>query len=304
MTAQIIDGRALAKQVRDETMRRIFDTRDAFAGTPGYNRMSRRPALAIVCCNGADDASAVYVNNKIKACREVGITPVLFYLDACTSIDAVRDLIDELNASSQIDGILIQLPLSHSLDPYRFEILGRVDPNKDVDGFTPTNQGQLCDWYPSHLMPCTAQGVICAIGSVEKNLAGKRAVVIGRSAIVGRPVAHMLMHLDCTVTIAHSKTVGIAEVTREADILVCAAGSPKMVTADMVKKGAIVIDVGINRDENGKLCGDVDFEAVKEKARAITPVPGGIGPLTVAYLMHNTVCAWENLQLLETKSVV
>ena len=153
-------------------------------------------------------------------------------------------------------------------------------------------------------MPCTAQGVICAIESVEKHLAGKRAVVIGRSAIVGRPVAHMLMHLDCTVTIAHSKTVGLAEVAREADILVCAAGSPKMVTADMVQEGAIVIDVGINRDSNGKICGDVDFEAVKEKARAITPVPGGIGPLTVAYLMHNTVCAWENLQLLETQSVV
>lgn len=304
MTAQIIDGRALASEIRVKTMQRIFSTRDEFRYEPTYKRLKRLPALAIICCNGSDDASAVYVRNKVKACREVGITPILFHLDAGTSIGTIHDLIDELNASAQIDGILIQLPLSRSLDPYRLEILGRVDPNKDVDGFTPTNQGRLCDWYPSHLMPCTAQGVICAIESVEKDLEGSRAVVIGRSAIVGRPVAHMLMHLDCTVTIAHSKTVGLAEVTREADILVCAVGSPKMVTADMVKKGAIVIDVGINRDENGKLCGDVDFEAVKEKARAITPVPGGIGPLTVAYLMHNTVCAWENLQLLETQSVV
>lgn len=304
MTAQIIDGRALASEIRVKTMQRIFSTRDEFRYEPTYKRLKRLPALAIICCNGSDDASAVYVRNKVKACREVGITPILFHLDAGTSIGTIHDLIDELNASAQIDGILIQLPLPSSLEPFKLEILSRVDPNKDVDGFTPTNQGRLCDWYPSHLMPCTAQGVICAIESVEKDLAGSRAVVIGRSAIVGRPVAHMLMHLDCTVTIAHSKTVGLADVTREADILVCAAGSPKMVTADMVKKGAIVIDVGINRDENGKLCGDVDFEAVKEKARAITPVPGGIGPLTVAYLMHNTVCAWENLQLLETESVV
>ena len=237
---------------------------------------------------GNDPASRVYVNNKKKACAEVGIYSEEYALPEETTEKQLLELIDELNKNDKINGILVQLPLPKHLDEKT--VLYAIDPKKDVDAFHPVNVGRIMigDF---DFVPCTPAGVMELIAESGIDVAGKNCVVIGRSNIVGKPQAMLLLHKNGTVTICHSKTKDLPEITKKADILVAAVGRAKFVTKDMVKPGAVVIDVGMNRDENGKLCGDVDFAAVSEIADAITPVPGGVGPMTIAMLMKNTVKA-------------
>ena len=237
---------------------------------------------------GDDPASQVYVRNKEKACEECGFYSVKYALDADTTQDELNALIDKLNKDEKINGILCQLPLPKHLDDK--EVINRIDPIKDVDAFHPVNVGAIMigDY---NFLPCTPAGVMELIHSTGVDVTGKKAVVIGRSNIVGKPMAMLLLHENATVEITHSKTLDLKSITKEADILVAAIGRAKFVTADMVKNGAIVIDVGMNRDENGKLCGDVDFENVKDKCSFITPVPGGVGPMTISMLMRNTLTA-------------
>ncbi len=237
---------------------------------------------------GNDPASRVYVNNKKKACAEVGIYSEEYALPEETTEKQLLELIDELNKNDKINGILVQLPLPKHLDEKT--VLYAIDPKKDVDAFHPVNVGRIMigDF---DFVPCTPAGVMELIAESGIDVAGKNCVVIGRSNIVGKPQAMLLLHKNGTVTICHSKTKDLPEITKKADILVAAVGRAKFVTKDMVKPGAVVIDVGMNRDENGKLCGDVDFAAVSEIAGAITPVPGGVGPMTIAMLMKNTVKA-------------
>lgn len=285
MTAQIFDGREKADEVLKNVTRLIAHVQEEQFYSLGDE--VDPPCLAIVVA-GHDDASEVYVRNKLKACRQVGIKPVVVYLDEeCTTEDVVR-IVRSLNYNNYINAIIVQLPLPPQVDAKK--VVNEIVPHKDADGFTLENQGGVWSGSDVGVVPCTAQGIFDALG--DMGLSGKHAVVVGRSMIVGRPAAALFLHDDCTVTIAHSQTKNLAEITRQADILVVAIGQPKYITADMVKKGAVVIDVGINRDENGKLCGDVDFESVKEKASFITPVPRGIGPLTVANLMFNTYFLW------------
>ncbi len=237
---------------------------------------------------GDDPASRVYVNNKKKACAEVGIYSEEYALPEETTEKQLLELIDELNKNDKINGILVQLPLPKHLDEKT--VLYAIDPKKDVDAFHPVNVGRIMigDF---DFVPCTPAGVMELIAESGIDVAGKNCVVIGRSNIVGKPQAMLLLHKNGTVTVCHSKTKDLPEITKKADILVAAVGRAKFVTKDMVKPGAVVIDVGMNRDENGKLCGDVDFEKVSEIAGAITPVPGGGGPMTIAMLMKNTVKA-------------
>ncbi len=237
---------------------------------------------------GNDPASRVYVNNKKKACAEVGIYSEEYALPEETTEKQLLELIDELNKNDKINGILVQLPLPKHLDEKT--VLYAIDPKKDVDAFHPVNVGRIMigDF---DFVPCTPAGVMELIAESGIDVAGKNCVVIGRSNIVGKPQAMLLLHKNGTVTVCHSKTKDLPEITKKADILVAAVGRAKFVTKDMVKPGAVVIDVGMNRDENGKLCGDVDFEKVSEIAGAITPVPGGVGPMTIAMLMKNTVKA-------------
>ncbi len=237
---------------------------------------------------GDDPASRVYVNNKKKACAEVGIYSEEYALPEETTEKQLLELIDELNKNDKINGILVQLPLPKHLDEKT--VLYAIDPKKDVDAFHPVNVGRIMigDF---DFVPCTPAGVMELIAESGIDVAGKNCVVIGRSNIVGKPQAMLLLHKNGTVTVCHSKTKDLPEITKKADILVAAVGRAKFVTKDMVKPGAVVIDVGMNRDENGKLCGDVDFEKVSEIAGAITPVPGGVGPMTIAMLMKNTVKA-------------
>lgn len=237
---------------------------------------------------GNDPASRVYVNNKKKACAEVGIYSEEYALPEETTEKQLLELIDELNKNDKINGILVQLPLPKHLDEKT--VLYAIDPKKDVDAFHPVNVGRIMigDF---DFVPCTPAGVMELIAESSIDVAGKNCVVIGRSNIVGKPQAMLLLHKNGTVTVCHSKTKDLPEITKKADILVAAVGRAKFVTKDMVKPGAVVIDVGMNRDENGKLCGDVDFEKVSEIAGAITPVPGGVGPMTIAMLMKNTVKA-------------
>ena len=285
MTAQIFDGRAKADEVLENVSKLIAKVQEEQYYGNGIE--AEPPCLAIVVA-GHDDASEVYVRNKLKACRRVGIKPMVFYLDEqCTTEDVVR-MVHSLNYNNYVHAIIVQLPLPPQVNTRK--VIEEIIPHKDADGFTLENQGGVWSGSDTGVVPCTAMGVFDALGEIE--LAGKHAVVVGRSMIVGRPVAALLLQDDCTVTIAHSQTKNLAEITRQADILAVAIGQPKFITADMVKEGAVVIDVGINRDENGKLCGDVDFENVKEKASFITPVPRGIGPLTVANLMFNTYFLW------------
>ena len=230
----------------------------------------------------------MYVNNKKKACAEVGIYSEEYALPEETTEKQLLELIDELNKNDKINGILVQLPLPKHLDEKT--VLYAIDPKKDVDAFHPVNVGRIMigDF---DFVPCTPAGVMELIAESGIDVAGKNCVVIGRSNIVGKPQAMLLLHKNGTVTVCHSKTKDLPEITKKADILVAAVGRAKFVTKDMVKPGAVVIDVGMNRDENGKLCGDVDFEKVSEIAGAITPVPGGVGPMTIAMLMKNTVKA-------------
>lgn len=245
----------------------------------------RLPGLAVIIV-GEDPASQVYVRNKRRDCDEIGVYSKEYALPEKTTQDELEKLIDELNADEKISGILVQLPLPSHLDEKA--VINRINPKKDVDAFHPSNVGKIMigDY---DLLPCTPAGVMELIEEAGTQVEGKKCVVVGRSNIVGKPQAMLLLHKNGTVTICHSKTKNLAEECRNADILVAAVGRAKLITADMVKPGATVIDVGMNRDENGKLCGDVDFESVKEVAGAITPVPGGVGPMTRAVLMRNTV---------------
>ncbi|MBQ9460576.1 MAG: bifunctional methylenetetrahydrofolate dehydrogenase/methenyltetrahydrofolate cyclohydrolase FolD, partial [Clostridia bacterium] len=245
------------------------------------------PGLAVIIV-GDDPASRVYVNNKKKACADVGFVSEEYALPAETTQEELMALIDKLNSRADINGILCQLPLPKHLDEKA--VINAISPIKDVDAFHPSNVGRIMigDY---HFLPCTPAGVMELIHSAGIDVSGKSCTVIGRSNIVGKPMAMLLMHENGTVTVCHSRTKNTAEICRNADIIVASVGKPKFLTADMVKEGAIVIDVGINRDENGKLCGDVDYDAVAAKASYITPVPGGVGPMTIAMLMKNTLMA-------------
>lgn len=273
----LIDGKAISLQVKQQ-VKQECDKLKTKGVTPG---------LAVIIV-GDDPASQVYVRNKEKACEECGFYSVKYALDADTTQSELNALIDKLNKDEKINGILCQLPLPKHLDDK--EVINRIDPIKDVDAFHPVNVGAIMigDY---NFLPCTPAGVMELIHSTGVDVTGKKAIVIGRSNIVGKPMAMLLLHENATVEITHSKTLDLKSITKEADILVAAIGRAKFVTADMVKNGAIVIDVGMNRDENGKLCGDVDFENVKDKCSFITPVPGGVGPMTISMLMRNTLTA-------------
>ncbi len=275
--AKIIDGKAVAARVRAEVA----------AETAKLKEEGIVPGLAVIIV-GDDPASRVYVNNKKKACAEVGFRSEEFALPAGTDQSELIALVKCLNDRSDINGILCQLPLPKGLDDKA--VIKTISPEKDVDAFHEENVGKIMVGAYNFL-PCTPAGVMELIKESGVEVAGKECVVIGRSNIVGKPMAMLLLHQNGTVTICHSKTANLAEVTRRADILVAAVGKAKFVTGDMVKEGAVVIDVGMNRDENGKLCGDVDFASVEPKCAAITPVPGGVGPMTIAMLMKNTLTA-------------
>ena len=273
----IIDGKAVSKKVKE----------DVKAECEQLKAKGITPGLAVIIV-GEDPASQVYVHNKEVACEACGFHSVKYALPAETTQEELNALIDELNEDNSINGILCQLPLPKHLDDK--EVINRINPIKDVDAFHPVNVGAIMIGDYNYL-PCTPAGVMELIHSTGVDVSGKKAVVIGRSNLVGKPMAMLLLHENATVEITHSKTQSLADVTKQADILVAAIGKAKFVTADMVKQGAVVIDVGMNRDENGKLCGDVDFEGVKDKCSFITPVPGGVGPMTIAMLMKNTLTA-------------
>ena len=242
---------------------------------------------------GNDDASYTYIRNKKKACEYVGICMETYHFDANANTQMIVDLIKDLNNNDSITGILVQLPLPRHMD--KEKIINTIDPLKDVDGFTFINSGKLARNYKSiHLTPCTPKGIMTLLEYNQLDVTGSNCVVVGRSNIVGRPMAEMLIKENATVTICHSYTRNLKEICKQADVLVCAIGMPKFFTAEYIKDGAIVIDVGMNRDENGKLCGDIDFEnVVKMPNGAITPVPGGVGLMTVATLMDNCVTAYK-----------
>jgi len=273
----IIDGKAVSKAVRERVA----------AETAQLKEKGVTPGLAVIIV-GDDPASQVYVRNKEKACEEVGFYSEKFALPAEITQQQLNSLVEELNGRSDINGILCQLPLPAHLDDK--EVINLINPIKDVDAFHPVNVGAIMigDY---NFLPCTPAGVMELIHATGVDVCGKKAVVIGRSNIVGKPMAMLLLHENATVEITHSKTQNLAEIAADADILVAAIGKAKFVGADMVKEGAVVIDVGMNRDENGRLCGDVDFEAVKDKCAYITPVPGGVGPMTISMLMQNTLTA-------------
>jgi len=275
---QIIDGKAIAAGIREQVAKDVAEFKAATGVTPG---------LTVVLC-GDDPASQVYVNNKVKTCKELGMQSELHQLPPSTTQDELMALVARLNADKAVHGILVQLPLYKHL--HDGPVLLAIHPDKDVDGFHPVNVGRL--WTDQEgLFPCTPVGSLELVKSTGVDLKGKHAVVVGRSNIVGKPMASLLLKQHCTVTIAHSRTQDLPAVCKSADILVAAVGKARMLNASHVKPGAIVIDVGINRGADGKLCGDVDFEAVKDIAGHITPVPGGVGPMTIALLMKNTLAA-------------
>lgn len=275
--AKLIDGKAVSSAVRERVK-----TQAAELTAKGI-----QPGLAVIIV-GDDPASRVYVNNKKKACAETGIYSEEHALPADTTQDELLALVKSLNGRSDINGILCQLPLPKHLDEKA--VIEAIDPKKDVDAFHPSNVGRIMigDY---HFLPCTPAGVMELLASANIDVCGKNCVIIGRSNIVGKPMSMLLLHKNGTVTICHSKTKNLSEITRQADILVAAVGIAKFVKADMVKPGVVVIDVGMDRDENGKLCGDVDFAQVEPLAEYITPVPGGVGPMTIAMLMQNTIMA-------------
>ncbi|REJ32844.1 MAG: bifunctional methylenetetrahydrofolate dehydrogenase/methenyltetrahydrofolate cyclohydrolase FolD [Bacillota bacterium] len=276
--AAIIDGKAIAARLREEMAgeaRRLAE------------RLGRPPGLAVIRV-GDDPASEVYVRNKRRAAEKAGVRSWEYHMPADTPREALLDKIAELNADGAVDGILVQLPLPGHLD--EDEVVAAVSPEKDVDGFHAHNVGRLWQGRPG-LVPCTPLGVMRLLEEIGVDPAGKRAVVLGRSQIVGHPMAALLLNAPATVTICHSRTKNLPAVSREADILVAAVGRPRFVQRDWVKPGAVVIDVGINRLEDGSLAGDVDFDAVRSVAGYITPVPGGVGPMTIAMLLANTLQA-------------
>lgn len=272
--AKIIDGKAVSAAVKEQVRAEI-------------ERDKLKVGLAVVIV-GDDPASRVYVNNKKKACELCGIKSYEYALPADTTESELLELVDTLNSDGNVNGILVQLPLPKQIDEKK--IIERISPVKDVDAFHESNVGKIMIGNYAFL-PCTPAGCMELIRSTGVEIAGKECVVVGRSNIVGKPMAMLLLHANGTVTICHSKTKDLKEVCRRADILIAAVGKPNFITADMVKEGAVVIDVGINRLDNGKLCGDVKFDEVSEKAAYITPVPGGVGPMTIAMLMKNTVTA-------------
>ena len=276
--AELIDGKAVAAQIRAQIAQEVLKLQEDQGVTPG---------LAVVLA-GDDPASRTYVRNKEKACEEAGIYSEKYLLSADTTQEQLMDLVRRLNEKQDIDGILVQLPLPEGLDDK--SIVEAIRPDKDVDAFHPVNVGEIMIGN-YRFLPCTPAGIIELLKSKNIVIEGKNCVVIGRSNIVGKPVAMLLLHQNGTVTVCHSKTKDLKEICRGADILVSAVGKAKFVTADMVKPGAAVIDVGMNRDENGKLCGDVDFESVEPVASYLTPVPGGVGPMTIAMLLKNTLTA-------------
>ena len=280
---KLIDGKAIAADIRAELKIRT----QAFE-----QKYGKKIGLAVVLI-GNDPASAVYVRNKVKACGEVGIRSFRHDLPQETTHKQAEELVSALAEDENVHGILVQLPLPAGLDEKR--LLSLIPPEKDVDGFLAENIGKLAV-REEGTVACTPLGVMELLARSGISAAGKRAVVVGRSNIVGRPMALLLLNADATVTVCHSKTKDLAEECRRADVLVAAIGKAKFITADMVKEGVVVIDVGMDRDENGRLCGDVDFENVKEKASAITPVPGGVGPMTIAMLLKNTCDAAERAQ--------
>lgn len=278
----IIDGKRLAARVREQAAIDVSELVEHGV----------HPHLAVVLV-GDDQASATYVRSKLKDCEECGIASQDYKLPSATSQDDLMNLVEHLNADPVITGILVQMPLPAHLDAEK--VIAAISPDKDVDGFHPESLGCLVRGLPG-LRPCTPAGIMAMLDEYGIELSGKNAVIVGRSSIVGKPMAFMLLERDATISVAHSRTRDIADVCRTADVLVVACGIPKMVQGDWLKPGAVVIDVGMDRDENGKLCGDVDFDSAARVAGAITPVPGGVGPMTRAMLMSNIVQA-ARLQL-------
>lgn len=278
--AQIIDGKAISAQIKEELKEKV----------KGLKAAGKEITLAVIQV-GEDPASTVYVNNKKKACEYVGIRSLAYNLPESVREAELLQLIEELNAREDVNGILVQLPLPAGIEEDK--VIRSIAPEKDVDGFHPGNVGALCIGEPGFL-PCTPAGIIQLLKRSGISIEGKECVVVGRSNIVGKPMSLLLLRENGTVTVAHSRTKDLKAVTRRADILVAAVGKPKMITREYVKEGAVVIDVGIHRMENNKLCGDVDYADVDPVCSAITPVPGGVGPMTVAMLMYNCV---ESLNL-------
>lgn len=272
---RIIDGKKMAEDIYTELKEEVKNLED-------------KPGLAVILV-GDDPASLVYVRNKERACKRLGLNYRLMRFPQSADKNEILSTIESLNSDKEVNGIIVQMPLPEHLEP--FEIVSAIDPLKDVDGLHPDNLGRLLSGKP-RIIPCTPLGVIELLKRENIDIRGKNAVIVGRSNLVGKPLFHLLLSLDATVTVCHSKTTDLKEETSRADILVCAAGVPKLISADMVKKGATVIDVGINR-VGDRLVGDVDFENIVGIASAITPVPGGVGPMTVAMLMKNVITAYK-----------
>lgn len=281
MSYQIIDGKAISEQIKEECRKKVA----------AYKEKGIEITLAVIQV-GTDPASSVYVRNKKRACAFCGMTSLSYELPEETTHEELLTLIRKLNADDKVNGILVQLPLPKHIDEDL--VIQAIDPKKDVDGFHPQSVGALCIGQPG-FVSCTPAGIIELLKRSNIEIAGKECVVIGRSNIVGKPMALLLLRENGTVTVCHSRTKDLKEVTKRADILIVAIGKPKFITGDYVKEGAVVIDVGIHRNEDNKLCGDVDFESVAQKTSAITPVPGGVGPMTIAMLMHNCV---ESVELI------
>lgn len=280
--AKIIDGKEISGAMKEELKLKVEE----------YKLKGISITLAVIQVGG-DLASGVYVNNKKKACAYVGIHSLSYELDEDTTQEELLALIRELNNRNDVNGILVQLPLPEHIDENL--VIQTIDPGKDVDGFHPQSVGALSIGQKG-FVSCTPAGIIELLKRSQIEIQGKECVIIGRSNIVGKPMALLMLRENGTVTICHSKTKNLKEVTKCADILVAAIGKPKFITKDYIKEGAVVIDVGMNRDENGKLCGDVDYDDVFEKVSAITPVPGGVGPMTIAMLMHNCVESVESVE--------
>jgi len=279
--AVILDGKALSEKIRGQLKREVEELK---------KKAGREPALAVVLV-GDDPASEIYVRNKIKACQKIGIRSIDKKLSASITQEELNSIVRELNEDETVDGIIVQLPLPKHLSCR--EVINYISPEKDVDGFHPVNVGKaVLGLYDEGLMPCTPAGVMKFFEEYNIELEGKNAVMVGHSNIVGKPLANMLLNANATVSVCHIYTKDLAHYTRNADILCVATGVPHLIKEDMVKEGVVVIDIGISR-VNGKIVGDVDFERVKEKASAITPVPGGVGPMTITMLLYNTVKAFK-----------
>lgn len=270
---QIINGKEISKQIKDELKVKAASLKEKGISV----------TLAVIQV-GSDPASAVYVNNKKKGCEYIGIGSLSYELATETSEEELLSLIEELNGRKDVNGILVQLPLPEHIDEDK--VIKAIDPKKDVDGFHPQNVGALCIGQPG-FVSCTPAGIIQLLKRSGIEIAGKECVILGRSNIVGKPMSLLMLRENATVTVAHSKTADLKKVTKRADILIAAVGKPKMITKEYVKEGVVVIDVGINRDKDNKLCGDVDFDEILPVCSAITPVPGGVGPMTIAMLLNN-----------------